>query len=174
MKVKTLFLFILLLTGVCASYARDAAKADTSMLKNEPVPEKYQNAAPRIPALSFVLSAITPLGLGQYYNKQYGKGAIITGMEVGSIIGFASTFHISFGGSGSDSGTSAVFALVFIGTYLYSVIDAPVAANNINDKYHLGGKKSFTTLHLSPTVITGGGSYANNNSTIAGFKLTLR
>ena len=154
-------------------YAQGADKSDTSsIIKNEPVPERYQNARPRIPILSFGLSAIAPLGLGQYYNKQYIKGGIITGIEAGSVIGFASTFKISLGGSSGSSSSSAAFGILFLSTYLYSIIDAPVAAADINDKYHLRHKKALSSVNLSPTLINSD-TYAANKQ-VFGLKLTLR
>src|ERR1700712_660648 len=69
---------------------------DTTTYGIKGVPLRYRGAHPRIPVLAFGLSLLYPIGLGQVYNKEYGKAGIILGTEVVSIIVIASTLRINF------------------------------------------------------------------------------
>lgn len=72
----------------------------------------------RSPGLAFLLSFIIP-GVGQYYNGQVGKGVVQEILVFGGIIAGASTNEEIF------------FAFAGVGA-LWSWIDAPISAGNIN------------------------------------------
>src|ERR1700744_2899213 len=54
------------------------AKPDTTAFDTASIPKKYRNIHKRSPVLACVLSVYIP-GLGQVYNKQLGKAAIVFG-----------------------------------------------------------------------------------------------
>jgi TM2 domain-containing membrane protein YozV len=115
---------------------------------------KYQTK--RQPGLAFLWSFLLPGG-GQYYNKQYGKGAVMTGIYVGSIIGLLTTDQYSYDDyyykDESTNTTYTIFTITLLANSLWSMIDAPISAGNINRKHQLGlnynlGKK--TNLSVRP------------------------
>ncbi len=93
------------------------------------------------PALSFLFSFLLPGG-GQYYNGEYRKGALMTGLWLGSFVGMAASIpyddddyydnHNKYNGASDTGPIFTLFALVYMGNYIWSVIDAPVSANKIN------------------------------------------
>lgn len=107
------------------------------MLEN---PQKFAEA-PKHPLLSFILSALVP-GLGQIYNKELVKGAIILGLFLFSLLIFAlspvetanlfNTFKVLIGAASKAPQLSpfiALFAIMFVFLYIYAVIDAPIASS---------------------------------------------
>lgn len=98
--------------------------------------------------LAFGLSVLYP-GLGQLYNGEYGKAFLMAGLGTLGLaafyLGIAST---DFDGR-SDNDAAGTIALTGLivggGIYIWSLIDAPVSANNINrsaegnadSKFHL-------------------------------------
>jgi TM2 domain-containing membrane protein YozV len=89
------------------------------------------------PALALALSVFVP-GLGQHYNGEHVKGAV---QEIlfagGAAMCFASLIEGIFGGmTGNVEGwTEPVFysgAIISLGSYTWSVVDAPLSASRIN------------------------------------------
>ncbi|MDR0799567.1 MAG: hypothetical protein LBN18_07415 [Dysgonamonadaceae bacterium] len=121
-----------------------------------PAPVIIQNYNRKEPVLSCVLSWILPGG-GQYYNGEYGKGVLMTGLFVGSLIGMATSLSDSYYyyndyHARSEDG-AALFALVLTGTYLWSIIDAPISSNKINRQNRLSWNlNQNTNLMLQPDV----------------------
>ena len=133
----------------------------------------YQSYQKRDPWIAFGLSFILPGG-GQVYNKHYGKGAVLfTATIIGAIVLSKNGGGDLIGGTkedyeaiyddlvdfGPDDGPFVLGAVLGIGGYLYSVIDAPKSANKINQQ---GGYLSYghliefdgdrTTLGIDPVV----------------------
>lgn len=86
------------------------------------------------PALAMVLSSIAPGG-GQMYNQQWWKAAAFGGAE---ILGFVLAIE---GGLACDVGEQCPGAVagvfLFLGSYFWSIVDAPISARAINRR--LGG-----------------------------------
>jgi hypothetical protein len=79
-------------------------------------------------AVSFLLSLVVPGG-GQYYNGQYLKGALMTGISLGAIAGSFAAWDDDFNASNSKSQS---LALVGLGGCLWSMIDASISSQKIN------------------------------------------
>jgi len=102
----------------------------------------------RSPGTAMALSFLIPGG-GQYYNADYLKGGIMTGVYVGGwilmISGISST---SFYDNGGTALTIAGAGLI-LGSYIWSIIDAPIGAQNYNEKMGLlgfGNDKLFVRI----------------------------
>jgi hypothetical protein len=113
------------------------------------------------PVLSCLFSILLPGG-GQYYNGEYKKGGIMTGLFFLSYIGMAASIqsdnsYYDYSGNyhadGANEALGAICALTAIGTYLWSIIDAPIVSNRINReimlKWNLGKNAE---LRLRPNV----------------------
>ena len=102
---------------------------------------RYKN-----PAAAFGLSLLLP-GLGQYYNGQIVKGIAMNVLTVGSFLTF--WYHaIAYDKASMPS------YVVYVGTYLWALIDAPVSANAINKRnqalsWNLGNDRK---LSITPDV----------------------
>lgn len=82
------------------------------------------------PGTAFLYSLFIP-GVGQMHNDQVGKGFAILGLS-----GISAVLALTIG-NGNNSrdkieGTNMVFPVIFFGTWLYSIIDAPITAQSIN------------------------------------------
>jgi len=164
MKKLCLSAFLCLLLFNAHAQRTDAghqvANADTTSKAADSVfvPLKYCDVHKRSSVLAGLLSVGIP-GLGQVYNKQAAKGAIIFG-----------TFALSFGAAEiylsshsinpynarnrpHDEVTAALL-VPMAAAYVYSIIDAPVTANWLNKTYHLAKKKQgLTSLHFEPSLM---------------------
>lgn len=91
------------------------------------------------PAIAFALSFLLP-GAGQFYNGQNKKGGIMLGGVIGGfVLVLAGANEVVDDVTGSSEevggGGKLVFGLLSMVTCsLWSMIDAPIAANNINKK----------------------------------------
>ncbi len=93
------------------------------------------------PWVSCILSCVIP-GLGQMYNGEYAKGAIMGGLWLGSIVGMVTAVnesyfdhdHLGYYRERDYSGLAAASLLVFLGNGIWSIIDAPISSNKINRK----------------------------------------
>jgi hypothetical protein len=84
---------------------------------------------PRLPGIAFLWSCFIP-GAGQVYNGQMIKGALI-------IAAMTSGFCMLFNGLGKErtrvhQNVSNTGGCIFLGAWIYSVIDAPISASRIN------------------------------------------
>ena len=130
-----------------------APKVETQVNKN------FQYSfSKKEPVISCMLSFLLPGG-GQYYNGEYKKGGIMTGISFISIIGLVANmsdydYYDDYDYPSSDrnnNSAAALFALMYVGNYIWSVIDAPVSATRINKQNLLTwnvGKN--TTLSIKP------------------------
>lgn len=100
------------------------------------------------PFLAFTLSLLYP-GLGQLYNAEYGKAFLMAGLgTVGAGLIMLGAASINY-----DSGSNPEYinyliisgAVLYGGIYLWSLIDAPLSADGINQNITNTGLKIFST-----------------------------
>lgn len=102
----------------------------------------------RSPGLAFLFSFLLPGG-GQYYNHQHGKGAAMTALWVGGIVtastsrgprspqrefcytDFNGNYTCEYYNTGVDVQTTIGMVTMY-GTWLWSIIDAPIIAARTN------------------------------------------
>ncbi len=97
----------------------------------------------RDPLLAAGLSVITlGFGGGQYYNKQYVKGGILSAISAGTFVWLISAGNNAEGGL-EFLGDAIVGSLILGVCWVYSIIDAPISATTINRKYGLTSKVSL-------------------------------
>ncbi|MBI5477094.1 MAG: hypothetical protein HY964_10215 [Ignavibacteriales bacterium] len=121
-------------------------KSDKSNKPKDDVIEPVKNAGVsqrKSPTTAFVLSVLVPGG-GQYYNGEYGKGAIMTGVAAaGVVLIFAAGYEDVFvkddyywASYGYWTTESTPWLSVGIGmivvSSVWSMIDAPLSARKIN------------------------------------------
>ena len=129
-------LFIVLLAtaligSVHDAEAQTAAEAQTTSTQ----PTEQAAEAPRSPVGAFALSLMIP-GAGQAHNGQWGKGALMLGgglVSVGVAIAGANECD-----SSGDCSMLTAGLVGLIGFWVWSMIDAPVAANAINREIEAG------------------------------------
>ena len=122
------------------------------------------------PTTAFLLSFVLPGG-GQYYNGQYTKGAIMTGTAVAGVVlmlaaGYEDKFvkddyyWASYGYWTRESTTwLTVGEVLLIGSCVWSMIDAPITANKINERnngtmghmFEIGAEQYLVGCDLIPT-----------------------
>ena len=96
----------------------------------------------RDPVVSAVCS-VAVTGAGQAYNGHYKKASILLGVRiVGEVLFSANSddniwtvYDTSSGFLPNDNGAAALGALMMIGSWWYSVIDAPINSNRINKRH---------------------------------------
>ncbi|MDZ4844082.1 MAG: hypothetical protein SH857_00885 [Chitinophagales bacterium] len=110
----------------------------------------------RSPGLAFLFSFLLPGG-GQYYNHQHAKGGAMTGLWVGGLITTAvaasanvdcyetynGNFACDYRENDGAQAAGAVGGMVMFGSWLWSVIDAPVNAARINRNNKATGLLEF-------------------------------
>jgi uncharacterized protein DUF5683 len=159
--MKKLCLFACLCLLLVSAHAQRIVSQTDTVNKNTDtvfIPLKYRDIHKRSPVLACFISLYIP-GLGQLYNKQGGKAAIVFG-----------TFALSFGAAEAYVGdhrvdpynsahrpndaVTAALLVPMLASYIYSLVDAPVTATWLNRTYHLGKKKrSLTHLHIGPGLL---------------------
>jgi len=83
------------------------------------------------PVLAWFVSLLLPGG-GQFYNGEVGKGALMLGaFTVGYVLALSSLDDDTWENDGPDVSAQAG-AIIALGTWLWSMIDAPVSASKIN------------------------------------------
>jgi len=118
--------------------AEERRSVELALITPEDKEETRRNAA-----VAMILSAAAP-GVGQMYNGEYSKGAIILGAFLLSVIVMAFSggtglfikqmISVLSGGTvgGVSYGYPSIWLLVFLGAgmfaYIYGVVDAPIAA----------------------------------------------
>jgi hypothetical protein len=154
--IKKLFLSACLCLSLFAAHAQkiDTAKTIDSVY----VPLKYCNVHKRSPVLACLLSVYIP-GLGQVYNKQGVKAAIVFGTFALSF-GAAEIYYASHTVNPYNTGhrphdaVTAALLLPMAAAYLYAIVDAPVTANWLNKTYHLTKRKrSLAAFSVQPGII---------------------
>ncbi|MDR0687687.1 MAG: hypothetical protein LBF55_03245 [Prevotellaceae bacterium] len=122
------------------------------------------------PGLAFLFSFLYP-GIGQYYNGQVGKGVTMTVIGTAALVTGAvcaanavGEEYVSGRGGGYYAPTtdetmlliSSAAYVAYFGTWLWSVIDAPVSAGKINRRRERGELSwnigNGSTLSLNPNL----------------------
>ena len=116
------------------------------------------------PWLAFGLSLLLPGG-GQFYNGQHGKGVAQLGAVVlgwGLMISAVEDNYEVYGDMydpDGDDGSAGLGILLWLGGTLWSVVDAPVSANRINQQSQQAGyghllelEGDWATLGVDPVV----------------------
>lgn len=88
------------------------------------------------PVVACALSIFLP-GLGQFYNGQYAKGALMLGAFIAGALFMLVAYVGDIMESNHDEAIhpqGTLGALIFFGTWIWSVIDAPISASKINRK----------------------------------------
>jgi len=105
----------------------------------------------RNPGMAILWSALIPGG-GQYYNKQYIKGAIFSALEVGGLITFLvsgpSYYYDYYYGYWYEDGWGAgkyIGMAVMCASFVASVVDAPLSSLMINRRNNL-------SIHIGPNT----------------------
>jgi len=106
--------------------------------------QQQRPAGYKYPALSWGLSFLVP-GVGQFYNGDIGKGFIFLGAAVAGNI-----WNLAFI-RGHDSDTGAIGVFVYLGSWVWSQIDAPISASRKNRahgflSWDLGTNDAFIAL----------------------------
>lgn len=99
------------------------------------------------PWLAFGLSMLYP-GLGQLYNAEYGKALLMGGLgTVGLGLAMLAAMSTDFD---SESNPDYIGVILYSGVavygavYIWSMIDAPISATNINERNRKLGIKIFS------------------------------
>lgn len=150
--ITTLLVFTILLPAVSAlatDFGAESRFVSEFSLKNTMLFEGISNTISKTaiasstvigkknPWTAFILSALLP-GAGQYYNDQLYKGVIQFVVSVGgyAVYYLALEDNIAIWGSivdvDGDDAMGGIGVLIGLGAHLWSVIDAPISANNIN------------------------------------------
>ncbi len=121
--------------------------APTPRLRNSTIStrgdRKLIGSTYKSPGLSFLFSFLMPGG-GQYYNKDFGKGGAMTGLWLAGITTAATAPYDYYGDDFYDDGIyyseynpnpqRIIGNTVWFGTWLWSIIDAPIRSAAINRK----------------------------------------
>lgn len=102
------------------------------------------------PGMAVLFSILLPGG-GQYYNKDYFKGGIMTFMYIAGPVIAAIQSHqseIEYEETGSSSTNYVPALMLSLSGFVWSVIDAPVRASIINHRYGLAHEYTFETKKL--------------------------
>ena len=117
------------------------------------------------PMVSCILSILLP-GVGQFYNGEPLKGVGFLGIAIGGLVAFHYGEQVVVEWDGWNArgrkrsevlGTAGAFT--FLGSYIWSAVDAPISANRINrqsQRLSYGHLMEFegsrTTLGVDPVV----------------------
>jgi hypothetical protein len=88
----------------------------------------------RSPELAGAFSVFLP-GAGHFYAGETVKGAVLSGLFIGGVVGVA-TANVGLTHSSIKPGAWAS-VVVIVASYLYALIDAPFAAGRTNERWHV-------------------------------------
>lgn len=101
------------------------------------------------PGLAFLFSFLLPGG-GQYYNGEYVKGGIMTGLAVASYtMMYTGVVNLDLFSTNGNDGLLVAGMLIYMGNALWSMIDAPIVSSRINKLANIKLSKN-TSLHIRP------------------------
>jgi len=133
-------------------------------------PEAVVSSAPikskKQPAVACVLSIIIP-GLGQFYNGEVGKGAIMLGTVIVGLSLMGVGLEQEFDWNSNSDGEAMIAMGICVGAvgWLWSIVDAPVSASEINRK------NGWTALWLTDDVSVRLAEYSIDGKPAPGIKL---
>lgn len=127
---------------------------------------KGETQSKKSPWLAFGLSIFYP-GLGQLYNGEYGKALLMGGLGTVGLGLFAlAAMSTDFD---SESNPDYIGVMLYSGVvigggaYLWSLINAPIAAGNINEQRRKSGITIFSTEKEQFSVkLKGNGRFVSN------------
>lgn len=85
------------------------------------------------PVLACVLSFLLP-GLGQFYNGEAAKGAIMLGAGLCGMALMMSSISDELWTSRQSNEKGTLGLMIFVGAWVWSIVDAPISASKINQK----------------------------------------
>jgi len=107
-----------------------------------------ESESKKSPWLAFGLSLLYP-GLGQLYNAEYGKALLMGGLgTVGLGLAMLAAMSTDFDSESNPDYIGVMLysgVAIYGGVYLWSMIDAPISASNINERNKKLGIKIFST-----------------------------
>ena len=126
-----------------------------------------EDVSNKSPWLAFGLSLLYP-GLGQLYNAEYGKALLIGGLgTIGLGLAMLAAMSTDYD---SESNPDYIAVMVYTGVaiwggaYIWSLIDAPISASNINERNRKIGITIFSTEDEKFAVRLRNGNKLNNYS----------
>jgi sRNA-binding protein len=133
--------------------------SNANVVQNPNIDLNYRKKGP---AAAFWLSFLYP-GIGQFYNGQVGKGVTMSALATGSLIvtcvaaaNATVETHYGYGYYETTDETAETVAFVglgvYFGTWLWSMIDAPISAKAINRRNALSWNIGNSMLSLDPDV----------------------
>jgi hypothetical protein len=127
--------------GTPGPLASGAFRQQGSAQTEQAAPEKKPPKKKRV-FLAFIMSVFIPTS-GQFYNGQYSKGALGLAVMASGLVIYA------MGNDENDKAELGDPGLVLVaGTWLWSMIDAPISAQKINEE--IEGQKSVPMGYAPP------------------------
>lgn len=109
--------------------------------------KKDETPSKKSPWLAFGLSLLYP-GLGQLYNAEYGKALLMGGLgTLGLGLAVLAAMSTDFDSESNPDYIGVMLysgVAIYGGVYLWSLIDAPISASNINERNRKLGIKLFS------------------------------
>jgi hypothetical protein len=130
-------------------------------------PKNIEYVSNKSPWLAFGLSLLYP-GLGQFYNGEYDKSLLMGGIATLGL-GLVTLAAISTNYDSESNPENINVALysgviIFGGTYIWSLIDAPLSASNINERNRKLGITIFSSEDETFALRIRSGNKLNNYS----------
>jgi len=126
------------------------------------------------PAAAFWLSFLYP-GIGQFYNGQIGKGITMSVLATSSLVALGIVSSSDYWGD-TEIAVAGVSAIVYVGTYIWTLIDAPVSAAVMNRRnqplsWNLGKDRK---LSIVPNVLSDNSKLSNNYKQPPAYGLSVK
>jgi|GEM_PF-3886622 len=128
-----LFILLIVILFICTGRASAQIVEEEEITHTPQVTYQYRDKSP---ALAALFSVLLPGG-GQYYNGEIGKGIAFTATSVGGYLGgfvFLVAALVPEDGNDLFAGLGLACWVVSIGSHIWSIVDAPISANKINQK----------------------------------------
>ncbi|MBK8944749.1 MAG: hypothetical protein IPM32_05680 [Ignavibacteriae bacterium] len=114
--------------------------------------EKIVNENYKSPWLAFSLALMFP-GMGQIYNGEYGKLGIMYGVAgIGAGMAIAAMVNSNYGTSNPEPSYVAPLGIAGVSiislAWIYSIIDAPISANSINENNNAISHKNLSVINI--------------------------
>jgi hypothetical protein len=157
-KIKILLMAVIFISTssfTYAQYLKELKVKDTHSIFNDAITAK-QYTSEKSPLLAGSLSFIVPgLALGQIYNNVPSKIFRHLIISIGSftLLMIAGEFgwfrlDIACGANNHDTWIPYSLGLIYLGNWIWSVVDAVITANNINKKVRIKNNRTFKTDNI--------------------------